>query len=70
MMVREAKRAEYPQRYADRPDPDEPWRYRCPECGSMAIQHHRTPTKDERRFKCGCGWYGLESELADAREDE
>lgn len=26
--------------YAERPDPDEPWRYACPECGSVLIRRN------------------------------
>lgn len=44
-------------------DPDEPWRYRCPSCGSSSVQANRgygradQPDTDPYRCK-GCGWTG------------
>lgn len=53
---------------ARKPDPDEPWRYACPDCGSVDLAH--VPTSlPEARFRCGyCFWYGPESALVDRRE--
>jgi hypothetical protein len=52
-----------------KPDPDEPWRYACPECGSVDLTQNITPNCDESRFSCGaCFWYGRRSELVDRQE--
>jgi predicted RNA-binding Zn-ribbon protein involved in translation (DUF1610 family) len=58
------------QDWSAKPDPDEPWRFACPDCGSTDVSHRVTPTLDRRRFECGrCHWYGWESELVDRRRE-
>lgn len=52
--------------YRWRPDPDEPWRFRCPDCGSTAVNRRPTTQTEERRFLCGqCHEYWRESQLDD-----
>jgi len=56
--------------HAHKPDPDEPWRYACPDCGSVNVQHQHTVTCDERRFQCQeCNWYGVEPQLVDKQTE-
>lgn len=56
--------------YRWRPDPDEPWRFRCPDCGSTDVNRKPTQTTEERRFECGvCAGYWPESELVDRAAD-
>ena len=53
--------------YAARRDPSEPWRWRCPDCGSTVVTRAATNT-DVPRFECDdCGWWGPEPALVDAR---
>jgi len=48
-------------------DPDEPWRWACPECGSVSIALQETST--ECRVECdACHWCGAPTELLDRRE--
>lgn len=54
--------------HSRKPDPEEPWRYACPECGSVDVSHYATPTQNEPRFDCSrCYWCGRKSELEDKR---
>jgi rubredoxin len=54
--------------YAHRRDPDEPWRWRCPDCGSSNVDRELLHT-DTERYKCSrCDWYGPVDELEDATE--
>jgi predicted RNA-binding Zn-ribbon protein involved in translation (DUF1610 family) len=47
-------------------DPDDPWRWACPECGSASIKHQEA---SEERLECNaCHWCGVPSELLDRRE--
>jgi predicted RNA-binding Zn-ribbon protein involved in translation (DUF1610 family) len=47
-----------------RPDPDEPWRYRCPDCGSSSVHANYTDDYTTRpgdaAYACKrpCGWRG------------
>jgi ribosomal protein S27AE len=35
-----------------KPDPEEPWRYACPECGSAAVFFKGHTNTGEERFEC------------------
>jgi len=52
----------------NKPAPDEPWRFACPDCGSVALVESLCSTLDEERYWCNrCSWYGLRSELHDKK---
>jgi hypothetical protein len=56
--------------YHRRPDPSEPWRYACPECGSVDIMTEYVISK-ENRVSCKhshCEWHGRVSDLVDRTE--
>lgn len=56
------------------PDPDEPWRFRCPGCGSACVHAnvgggvHKRP--DDAAYRCGnpCGWRG--EQVIDAKTQQ
>lgn len=54
-------KTEIPKRDSRKPDPSEPWRYVCPECGCQVRGNHSTVD----RYRCrGCetAWDGDELE--------
>jgi DNA-directed RNA polymerase subunit RPC12/RpoP len=60
-----SKSASLPPRYSTRPDPDEPWRYGCPDCGNPQLNEY-AHAGDERHFLCAdCGHRVREDELVD-----
>jgi hypothetical protein len=40
--------------FDSKPDPDEPWRFTCPECDSQVYRHERKKTYNCQ--KCGGNW--------------
>lgn len=52
-----------------KPFPAEPWRYACPDCGSVDLMTHVTPTVSHTSTSCQrCYWTGKRVELIDKRE--
>lgn len=48
-----------------KPDPSEPWRYVCPDCGGQVHGDHNAVT---RPYKCSrCGEYHAKDDLADKK---
>lgn len=41
--------------YASRPDPDEPWRYACPDCSSPSLIEYQTRSATDRYACDDCG---------------
>lgn len=51
--------------FVDRPDPEEPWRWRCPGCASTQLQRSDAIAE---KYRCGrCHWYGPRDDLTDAK---
>jgi len=51
-----------------KPAPDEPWRFACPDCESVALVEELCSTLDEERYWCNrCYWYGPPAELRDKK---
>lgn len=56
--------------YNRKPDPDQPWRYGCPDCGTTALQRYPVASKEDGVECNKCGWYGRLSELDDKKTDD
>lgn len=56
------------------PDPEEPWRYRCPNCGSVSVHANMGNGFSTRPRDCAyrcrkpCGWRG--ERVVDAKTDQ
>lgn len=54
-----------------KPDPDEPWRYACPSCGSPAVFSQGRLNSGEERYECSqCFSWLSEDNLVDRKHAE
>jgi hypothetical protein len=58
-------RPNIPERDSRKPDPDEPWRYVCPDCGCQVSGQARA-----MNIRCrGCEWTGEAADTWDKKHD-